>query len=70
MVSRIELRTFPEPFADAIELRVVPPLCLLPATPYDFSNVGEMIERAKEATLKWLNQGGLEKMVIPAQMRP
>ncbi len=56
--------------ADAVELCVVPPLCPLLATPYDFSNVGEMIARAEESTQKWLDQGGLEEMVIPPQMRP
>ncbi len=56
--------------ADAVELCVVPPLCPLLATPYDFLNVAEMIARAKESTQKWLDQGGLEEMVIPPQMRP
>ena len=59
-----------ELFADAVELRVAPPLCPLPATPYDFASVGEMIDQAREATRKWLDQDGLEKMVIPPQMRP
>ena len=59
-----------ELFADAVELRVVPPLCPLLSTPYDFLNTSEMIERAREVTWKWLDQGGMETMVIPPQLRP
>ena len=57
-----------ELFANTIELRVVPPLCPLLATPYDFFSAGEMIARANESTRRWLAEGGLEEMVIPPQM--
>jgi NTE family protein len=58
-----------ERFAHAVDLRVVPPLCPLLVTPYDFSKTGELIERAKQSTREWLEDGGLERMEIPAQMR-
>ena len=57
-------------FADAAEHRVVPPLCPLLVTPHDFSKSAELIERARNSTRQWLDQGGLDKMVIPPQMRP
>jgi NTE family protein len=57
-------------FANAVELRVVPPLCPLLVTPYDFSRGGEMIERARNSTQQWLDEGGLDKMVIPPHMQP
>lgn len=55
-------------FADAVELRVVPPLCPLSGTPYDFSRVGELIGQAKETTRGWLHDGGLEKKLLPPQL--
>jgi NTE family protein len=63
LIVDIELLT------DAVELRVVPPLCPLPASPYDFAGVSDMIDRAEESTRKWLDHGGLEQMVIPPQMQ-
>jgi NTE family protein len=36
-------------------LRVVPPLCPLDVTPTDFSRADELIERAYQSTLDWLN---------------
>ena len=42
-----------------IELIVVPPLCPLTITPYDFSQSGELIHRADLSTGQWLEQGRL-----------
>jgi NTE family protein len=49
---------------------VVPPLCPLVGSPYDFSRTGEHIERAALATDAWLSQNGLEKREIPHELRP
>jgi NTE family protein len=68
LISR-QLAVDLERFADAVDLRVVPPLCPLLVTPYDFSRTAELIERADQATRQWLQNGGLERMEIPAQMR-
>jgi len=54
----------------AIEYYVVPPLCPLVGSPYDFSRSAEHIERAIENTEKWIADGGLEKREIPGEMRP
>jgi NTE family protein len=44
-----------ERYQDACELRVIPPLCPLAITPTDFSQAAEMIDRARESTLAWLD---------------
>ena len=59
-----------ERFADAVQLRVVPPLCPLGTTPVDFSRAGELMDRAAESTRDWLEGGGLDRAAIPDHMRP
>lgn len=54
----------------AIEYCVVPPLCPLVGSPYDFSRTDEHIARAIRNTEKWIAEGGLEKGGIPGEMRP
>jgi NTE family protein len=44
-----------------IEYFVVPPLCPLRGSPYDFSQTNELIDRAAESTRSWLAQGGLTR---------
>ena len=64
LVSELEDR------APDIEYFVVPPLCPLVGSPYDFSRTSEHIERAIKSTDAWLAQNGLEKSGIPEEMRP
>ena len=52
-----------------IEYCVVPPLCPLLGSPYDFSLTSEHIERSIRSTDKWLSQHGLEKKRIPGELR-
>jgi NTE family protein len=59
-----------ESLAPGIEYFVVPPLCPLVGSPYDFSRTADHIERAIQATDAWLAQGGLEQSGIPDEMRP
>jgi NTE family protein len=59
-----------EALAPDIEYFVVPPLCPLVGSPYDFSRTADHIERAIQSTDAWLAQGGLEKGGIPDEMRP
>ena len=49
---------------------VVPPLCPLVGSPYDFSRTAEHIERARLSTDDWLARGGLEQSEIPHELRP
>ncbi len=44
-----------------IEYFVVPPLCPLVGSPYDFSRTSDHIERAIESTDAWLAQSGLQE---------
>jgi NTE family protein len=53
-----------------IEYFVVPPLCPLVGSPYDFSRTAEHIERAIQNTDAWLARNGLQKIGIPDEMRP
>jgi NTE family protein len=59
-----------EDLAPDIEYFVVPPLCPLVGSPYDFSRTSDHIERAIRSTNAWLAQNGLEKTRIPGEMRP
>ena len=49
---------------------VVPPLCPLVGSPYDFSRTSEHIERARLSTEAWLSDGGLKQGEIPRELRP
>jgi NTE family protein len=53
----------------AVELRIVPSLCPLDISPYDYSAAAVLIARAKVGTLRWLGQGGLERAGTPPQLR-
>jgi NTE family protein len=53
-----------------IEYLVVPPLCPLVGSPYDFSFTSEHIERSIKSTDNWLAHRGLEKRHIPGELRP
>ena len=52
-----------------IEYFVVPPLCPLLGSPYDFSLTSEHIERSIRSTDDWLAHHGLEKKHIPGELR-
>jgi NTE family protein len=54
----------------AIEYFVVPPLCPLVGSPYDFSRTADHIERAIQSTDAWLALSGLEQRGIPDELRP
>jgi NTE family protein len=53
-----------------IEYFVVPPLCPLVGSPYDFSRSADHIARAIDSTDAWLGQNGLKQGSIPDEMRP
>jgi NTE family protein len=53
-----------------IEYFVVPPLCPLVGSPYDFTRTADHIARAIEATDAWIEQNGLQEGNIPHEMRP
>ena len=53
-----------------IEYLVVPPLCPLVGSPYDFSRTSEHIERARLSTEAWLAGDDLQQGEIPHELRP
>ncbi|WP_370147423.1 patatin-like phospholipase family protein [Bradyrhizobium japonicum] len=60
-----------EGLASDIEYVVVPPLCPLVGSPYDFSRTDDHIERAVASTDAWLARGGLDQHgVIPHEAQP
>lgn len=69
LISR-QMTTELEYLEPGIEYYVVPPLCPLVGSPYDFTRSSEHIERAIKSTEAWIADGGLEKGGIPGEMRP
>ena len=59
-----------EGLAADIDFFVVPPLCPLVGSPYDFTRSADHIQRAIQTTDAWLAQDGLGRSGIPAEMRP
>ena len=59
-----------ERFAAAVELRIVPSLCPLECSPYDYSAAGQLIARAATTTRRWLEEGGLDRKDTPMQLHP
>ena len=53
-----------------VEYCVVPPLCPLVGSPYDFTRTDDHIARAIKSTEDWIANGGLEKGGIPGEMQP
>jgi NTE family protein len=51
-----------------IEYFVLPPLCPLTGSPYDFSQADALIDRAIKSTDAWIADGGLEKPNVHAQL--
>lgn len=51
-----------------VDYYVLPPLCPLDGSPYDFSHTGELIARAIESTNEWIDGGGLEVPRTHAQL--
>jgi NTE family protein len=59
-----------ESLSPDIEYFVVPPLCPLVGSPYDFSRTSDHIERAIRSTEAWLQKSRLETSGIPGEIRP
>lgn len=50
-----------ERFADRARITIVPPLCPLAVSVFDFSHTAELIDRAARQTRDWLAAGGLSQ---------
>lgn len=56
--------------SSGVEVAVVPPLCPVEATPFDFSRTADLIRRAEASTRLWLSQGGLSRRGVPEELSP
>jgi NTE family protein len=63
---RYELETVP---AD-IDVHLVPTLCPLAVSPFDFSASQVLIERAVRSTTRWIDGGGLARRSGPEELAP
>ena len=54
-----------ERYQDTVELHVVPGLCPLDVSPYDYSASALLIERAADSTRHWLDHDGLAQRDAP-----
>ena len=59
-----------ERLRDRAQMVVVPPLCPLAVSSYDFSRGGELIDRAAESTTDWLDGGGLRNPSMTSSLQP
>lgn len=59
-----------ERFRGQVELRVVPPLCPLTRSAYDFSGSDALIRSVTASTAAWLDAGGLGRDQVPGSLRP
>jgi len=59
-----------ERFSPRVELIVLPPLCPVAVTAYDFSQTADLIHRAEAATRLWLKQNGLHERGTPSELLP
>lgn len=56
-------------YSTRAQIYVVPPLCPLNVSPYDYTQCAELIERAAQTTRVWLRGGGLNRALIPGELR-
>jgi len=61
-----ELQRIPED----IEVHIVPTLCPLAVSPFDFSAAAELIERGAQSAKKWIEEGGLTRRARPQELSP
>jgi NTE family protein len=59
-----------ERLSSSVELHLVPALCPLDVSPYDFSQAAVLIERATRSTERWIASGGLSEPASPGQLAP
>jgi NTE family protein len=57
-----------ERFSSVVELRIVPSLCPLECSPYDYSACQALIDRSAATTRRWLEEGGLDRPGVPQQL--
>lgn len=53
-----------------VQVHLVPTLCPLAVSPFDFSRSRELIERAVRSSQKWIDDGGLTRSARPEELAP
>jgi NTE family protein len=53
-----------------IDVHLVPTLCPLAVSPFDFSAASELMERAAQSAQKWIDEGGLTRQARPQELAP
>ena len=53
-----------------IDVHLVPTLCPLAVSPFDFSASRQLIERAADSSQKWIESGGLTRPASPQELAP
>ena len=59
-----------ERMSEDIQVHLVPTLCPLAVSPFDFSKSKELMERAAQSTQKWIEDGGLTLRSLPQELAP
>jgi len=59
-----------ERMPENIQVHLVPTLCPLAVSPFDFSRAKELIELAAQSTKKWIDEGGLTRRSLPQELAP
>lgn len=68
LMSAWQLHREFERYAESAQIHVVPPLCPQSQSCYDYSQGAKLIARAREATRRWLDDGGLSSCEFPQQL--
>jgi len=68
LVSRQLLLDAERMASGPVPLYIVPSLCPLDCSPYDYSAAPQLIYRARSSTQEWLENGGLNRQDIPMQL--
>jgi NTE family protein len=58
-----------ERLADEVEVHIVPTLCPLDVSPYDFSSSSYLIRRTAASNRRWLSSDGLSRRSSPQQLQ-
>ncbi|HXD43920.1 MAG TPA: patatin-like phospholipase family protein [Pseudolabrys sp.] len=61
-----ELENVPQ----GVQVHLVPTLCPLAVSPFDFSSSGALIERAAQSSRQWIDGGGLTRPARPEELSP
>lgn len=56
--------------SDNIEVHIVPTLCPLAVSPFDFSQSEQLIQRAAQSSDRWIKEGGLTRQASPKELSP